>query len=416
MTDDKPLSFTMADLKTPKLRRCTFDVDTIDWRRARLLGAGLDGAVWRVFFGDKGPYALKLFWDAGVTYDISWYWAAQRECQNAALLQMLRASLDWEGHAGKRAQGAQGIQGVQAVQGKQGEQAEEGDQGEQGEQGDQNKQDKPPGTVLVHANPQTHEDALSNLMAFSLEAKQRNQTNETSQSVPPSQVQHQVQSQTSEVIRLGRDSMPRFAQFHGWLRVDGIALVRRMPLGVFPAVQVVDKHKRYVQDLQELKDWKVEVGLADAADELELHYAIVYEYVESGGMDKERARVRHSKTWQGQQRAKAKAEAEAKEALAVGVETRNQRAQREALAARQKEQKEKQRQERLKEDQQQEHDRVAAVARFLHLAGISFCPQSLACNWKNGVLIDHSDIISPRSYGWAQMWYRIRSVEKLLAE
>lgn len=60
--DDKPMSgppsCTVEDLKRPHLRRCTFDFDTIIW--GRRLGGGLDGHVWKVWFGEEGPFALKV--------------------------------------------------------------------------------------------------------------------------------------------------------------------------------------------------------------------------------------------------------------------------------------------------------------------------------------------------------------------
>lgn len=60
MEETSPPSCKVANFKRPRLRKCGFDLNSIDWRRAKVLGAGLDGWVWRVHFGDKGPYALKL--------------------------------------------------------------------------------------------------------------------------------------------------------------------------------------------------------------------------------------------------------------------------------------------------------------------------------------------------------------------
>ena len=53
-------SCSAADLLMPRLRRSTFDAAQIDWNRLSLLGAGRDGCVWKVWFGDDGPYALKV--------------------------------------------------------------------------------------------------------------------------------------------------------------------------------------------------------------------------------------------------------------------------------------------------------------------------------------------------------------------
>lgn len=58
MTTTAPV--TLQNLAMPRLRKCPFDIDTIDWKRARLLGAGTDGCVYRVHFGDQGQFALKL--------------------------------------------------------------------------------------------------------------------------------------------------------------------------------------------------------------------------------------------------------------------------------------------------------------------------------------------------------------------
>lgn len=107
MDDGPTTTWSIDDFGVPRLRKCPFSLGSIDWEHAMILGRGMDGIVWRVYFGDDGPYALKLFWD-GDPHEVPvlGYFAAQRECQNAALLQMMRASLDYvpcdqEG-AGKR--------------------------------------------------------------------------------------------------------------------------------------------------------------------------------------------------------------------------------------------------------------------------------------------------------------------------
>jgi hypothetical protein len=53
-----PPSCTAADFKAPRLRRCPFDPDTLRWEAG--IDAGLDGCVWKVHFGDKGPFILKV--------------------------------------------------------------------------------------------------------------------------------------------------------------------------------------------------------------------------------------------------------------------------------------------------------------------------------------------------------------------
>lgn len=44
---DGPPACTAADFELPRLRRCPLD-------------EGLDGCVWKVWFGDAGPFVLKL--------------------------------------------------------------------------------------------------------------------------------------------------------------------------------------------------------------------------------------------------------------------------------------------------------------------------------------------------------------------
>ncbi|KAF4448118.1 hypothetical protein F53441_8434 [Fusarium austroafricanum] len=55
------------------------------------LGGGLDRYVWKVWIEEMGPFALK-FWDTDPP-DFLHYYAAQRECQNAAVLQMMEAAI-----------------------------------------------------------------------------------------------------------------------------------------------------------------------------------------------------------------------------------------------------------------------------------------------------------------------------------
>jgi hypothetical protein len=57
---------------------------------------------------------------------------------------------------------------------------------------------------------------------------------------------------------------------------------------------------------------------------------------------------------------------------------------------------------------------VQKVADFLWLAGFSFCAQPLAKNWKSGVLVDHSDIVGPRFYGWQKFFYCLHSAKSIL--
>ena len=53
-------SCSAADLTLPQLRRSRLDAANIDWERSSLVGGGRDGYVWKVWFGEDGPYALKV--------------------------------------------------------------------------------------------------------------------------------------------------------------------------------------------------------------------------------------------------------------------------------------------------------------------------------------------------------------------
>lgn len=53
-----PPRFREADLKDPRLRHCAFDPETIIFESR--IGGGKDGYVWRVKFGDEGPFVLKV--------------------------------------------------------------------------------------------------------------------------------------------------------------------------------------------------------------------------------------------------------------------------------------------------------------------------------------------------------------------
>ncbi|KAI1767842.1 hypothetical protein GGR53DRAFT_480917 [Hypoxylon sp. FL1150] len=85
---------SMSDFKQPRLQRCPFDLGTIDLNRLEMLDGGLDGYNWKIFFSDQSsPYVLKIFWDTK-PLEIESYFAAQRECQNNAILRMLEAALE----------------------------------------------------------------------------------------------------------------------------------------------------------------------------------------------------------------------------------------------------------------------------------------------------------------------------------
>lgn len=53
-----PSSCTWESFRDPRLRKCPFDMASIRW--SRRLGGGIDGYVWKVYFGQEGPFALKV--------------------------------------------------------------------------------------------------------------------------------------------------------------------------------------------------------------------------------------------------------------------------------------------------------------------------------------------------------------------
>lgn len=66
------------------------------------------------------------------------------------------------------------------------------------------------------------------------------------------------------------------------------------------------------------------------------------------------------------------------------------------------------------EDGENDTETVEKITTFLWLAGFCFCPTPLAKNWKSGVLVDHSDIMGPRFYGWQKFWYGRQKAENVL--
>ncbi|OIW30771.1 hypothetical protein CONLIGDRAFT_573333 [Coniochaeta ligniaria NRRL 30616] len=105
----------------PLLRKCPFEAEM---KFGRVLGYGMDGAVWKVSIGGR-IFALKVFWDNTVP-ESDYYYAIQRECHNGALLQMIQS----------------------AVQ----------------------ESDEP---IYLHPNPKTWRETVANLQAFSDEGRQR---------------------------------------------------------------------------------------------------------------------------------------------------------------------------------------------------------------------------------------------------
>ncbi|PFH60746.1 hypothetical protein XA68_10454 [Ophiocordyceps unilateralis] len=84
-----PPPHSLDDLKCPRLRKSPLQPDAFEWRRR--LGGGLDGYTWKIRI-DGEPFALKVFYDTEPP-EIVHYHAIQRECQNAAVLQVMEAVL-----------------------------------------------------------------------------------------------------------------------------------------------------------------------------------------------------------------------------------------------------------------------------------------------------------------------------------
>ncbi|KAL7918443.1 hypothetical protein ACQKWADRAFT_323786 [Trichoderma austrokoningii] len=84
-------SFRQKNFTFPRLRHSVFDADTIIFEAK--LGGGLDGHVWKVWFGEQGPFALKMFWAQAPPQAFGHYYALQRECQNNAIIHMMQASM-----------------------------------------------------------------------------------------------------------------------------------------------------------------------------------------------------------------------------------------------------------------------------------------------------------------------------------
>ncbi|KAI1503798.1 hypothetical protein F5X99DRAFT_406797 [Biscogniauxia marginata] len=82
-----PPSCKAEDLNTPRLRRCPFDLAAVSWNDSVHLGSGIDGCSWKVKF-KEGFFVLKLFWHNEAPFPTA-YFPVQRECQNAALFQMI---------------------------------------------------------------------------------------------------------------------------------------------------------------------------------------------------------------------------------------------------------------------------------------------------------------------------------------
>jgi hypothetical protein len=328
-TDDAPMlgpaSYAVDDLKTPRLRRCPFDLeaDKLVFDAGQKRAWGVDGVVWKVYSGDKGPFALKVvsqalrhgalrrvasrppclchsgrpcdprgshmlthplaaqFWDRVVTLWDSIYWAAQRECQNAAVLQMMQASL---------AAGPVELFDSASLECREEQCARVPYDWSKG------VKRAPPGTWRCQKR------IRQNYLAFSKESKAGKKGSGKTKTI---------------------SSMPRMAKCYGWLDISGETLYSETMIdnGLYPPYDIIEKLERSM-----------------ARDEE--HFAIVYEWLDEG---------------------------------------RNEPAI------------------------------VEEVADFLTRVGFCFVLITKRDNWRQGVLVDHSDVVCYRGYGWTDAYHEMKT-------
>ncbi|KAL8296302.1 hypothetical protein RB597_005648 [Gaeumannomyces tritici] len=183
---DEPMSgparYSWADLRKPLLRKCPLELKDIRWLEH--LGGGYDGYCWKVAFGNQGPFVVKLFWDDKPPENM-YYWAAQREFQNAAVLQMMEASL-----------------------------------------GDLGDGDGQISRIRLYDEPRDGVEAVENLYAFSQEARKK----------PRIPVDIDI---TCTV-----NSMPRTRKCFGWLKLSGEYFNEAAQRKVKPPILQVGKYRR----------------------------------------------------------------------------------------------------------------------------------------------------------------------------
>ncbi|KAK5989706.1 hypothetical protein PT974_07962 [Cladobotryum mycophilum] len=133
-----------------------------------------------VKFGDQGPFVLKVFWDPEpLKYEVFAYHPLQRECQNAALIQMIETAI------------------AQAT---------------------------PESPILVNANPESQYDARMNQRAISEDGRARQQHKFTKASI-----------ETKELSQV-----PRMKKCYGWLNVSG-EMLRALPRSLRPPFIRIEK-------------------------------------------------------------------------------------------------------------------------------------------------------------------------------
>ncbi|RMZ85289.1 hypothetical protein DV738_g357, partial [Chaetothyriales sp. CBS 135597] len=198
---DGPPACSLEGFKEPFLRKCPFDLDTltvidrINPAPYALDGTGgdggLDGYNWIVDFkGSSELFVLKIFWDNDPPRQLPAYFAAQRECQNAALLQMIQEAV----------------------------QPEHSDLG----------------PILIRHQPQTRSDAEANLFAFSDERRLKRLEQQRSNG--------HISSSLHEVT-----TIPRMRKCYGWLQITTEDLYKRMPRNLRARAIDLGKIKRFIR-------------------------------------------------------------------------------------------------------------------------------------------------------------------------
>ncbi|KAI1819219.1 hypothetical protein F4861DRAFT_158490 [Xylaria intraflava] len=187
LMDDDRTPCSVTNFENPRLRKCRFDLATIDLKRSVGLGGGLDGYAWKVWIGEQA-YVLKVFWDATPPY-YPYYFAAQRESRNAALLQMMEAAVEDAASGSMR-------------------------------------------PILLNPHPTTRDEATSNTLAFSDEGRQS-----------------PVSGQSSDEV-MSISSIPRMRKCYGWSKVHG-RTINTWPRKMRPGVLRINKTKCYFSESEE---------------------------------------------------------------------------------------------------------------------------------------------------------------------
>ncbi|KAM7191161.1 hypothetical protein V8F33_009032 [Rhypophila sp. PSN 637] len=155
------------NFRQPKLWPCPF-AEGFEWEA--LLGAGVDGFVSQVTMLGRS-YALKVFWNTVPPLEPERYWAFQRECQNAALFEMITSAV----HAASNQDDA----------------------------------------VYLHPRPSTRDGAIRNLQAFSDEGRQ----NSRFRSLP-------------EAVQVTAKTMPHLRRCYGWTTVSPADITNAIKRGL----------------------------------------------------------------------------------------------------------------------------------------------------------------------------------------